>query len=220
MSYATFYILFSPNPLSPPPVNDRHGSLDDASPCPRNLHILRKLKSALSGIPHFPICCVPNMLCSYCHRFVTKDVPHVATCSRPGPNPALDLRKLSVVAMCMDDFLREENAAFAGLLQQLDSNLKQAEYEKHEAFEACRQRNLHINHLERLNDQAERTMIRLRLERDVYAQRAMQLEQWLSPYLQSCEDFEALASTRPTPPLSEQSVDDIIDLTTDEVLTP
>lgn len=116
----------------------------------------------------------------------------------------------------MDDFLREENAAFAGLLQQLDSRIAAAEAQRDDAIDNLNLRVRQLQYLQDLNDSAERTMIRLRLERDVYAQRAMQLEQWLFPYLQSCEDFEALANTRPTPPLSEQSVDDIIDLTSDD----
>lgn len=135
---------------------------------------------------------------------------------KTGPPSALDLRKLSIVAACMDNFLREENASFVGLTQLLNSQLDSADSNLAESAEIICLRNRQLRYLQDLNDSAERTIFRLRLERDCYAQRAWQLEQWLLPYLSSCEDLESLSFTRPRPPLSEQDVDEIIDLTTDD----
>lgn len=130
-----------------------------------------------------------------CGKCQTKHASFDSGCpkrSKTGPPSALDLRKLSLVASMIENTVRDDNKALSEeneyRVQETDYYFKRmvSAYQRLDAAEArCRT--------------AEATILRLRTERDSFAERSAQLEMWLYEGLVSTEQIDLLLSTRIRP---------------------
>ena len=142
-----------------------------------------------------PYPCFPRKLHSLrkYNSTITTDLTFQFTMTTPSQR---ELNNLALVAELMNQFVREDNVA---LRNEIDYRIQETDYFFQRMVSAYQS----LEEYRRRWETAQRTMARLRRERDTFATRADMLEQWLLNYLESTEDFDSLVQTRPNPPLTE-----------------
>jgi len=110
-------------------------------------------------------------------------------------------RNLALVAELMDEFVRSDNQA---LTQENQYRVMESDHFFDRMVAALRRAEAAENRLAH----CQATVLRLRSERDAFIERVGLLESWLMNKLETAEDFEALFTGRPPPPLSDAEDDD------------
>lgn len=111
---------------------------------------------------------------------------------KTGPPSALDLRKLSLVAMMIENTVRDDNKA---LSEENEYRVQETDYYFKKMVSAYQR----LETAEARIRVAEATILRLRTERDSFAERSAQLEMWLYEQIRSTEQLDLLLNTRIRP---------------------